>query len=131
MEESYHFVIYVAYPFHRMDTVAWQVIGVLHKRDFPSRSRLSWSLECGVTIANWDEEEEQYSVGQTIDAQPGIVYEVSMTEEDMPVITQAMRKAVTGMLWLMNATNGPLLLGFTIDGKLVVVERVVASATGR
>ena len=50
--------------------------------DFPSRSRLSWSLECGVAIANWDEEEQQYSVGQTISAQAGIVYEVSMTDED-------------------------------------------------
>ena len=128
-EESYHFVIYVAYPFHRMDTVAWQVVGVPCKGDFPSRSRLSWSLEYGVAIANWNKNEEQYSVGHSIDAQPGIVYEVSTTEEDILVITQTMRKAVAGMLWLMNATNRPLLLGFTIGGKLVVVERVVGGET--
>ena len=128
-EESYHFVIYVAYPYDRMDTVAWQVVGVPDKGDSPSRSRLSWSLKYGVAIANWDKKEEQYSVGQTISAQAGIVYEVAMTEEDIPVITQTRRKAVAGMLWLMNATNGPLLLGFTIGGKLVVVERVVGGET--
>lgn len=128
-DESYHFVIYVAYPFHRMDTVAWQVVGVPCKGDFPSRSRLSWSLEYGVAIANWDKNEEQYSVGQTIDAQAGIVYEVSTTEEDILVITQTARKAATGMFWLINTTNRPLLLGFTIGGRLVVVERVVGGET--
>ena len=97
--------------------------------DFLSRSRLSLSLECGVAIANWDEEEQQYSVGQAIDAQAGIVYEVTMPDENIPVITQTMRKAVAGMLWLMNATNRPLLLGFTIGGKLVVVERAVGGET--
>ena len=97
--------------------------------DFLSRSRLSLSLECGVAIANWDKEEQQYSLGQTISAQTSNVYEVAMTDVDIPVITQTMRKAVAGMLWLMNATNRPLLLGFTIGGKLVVVERVVGGET--
>ena len=50
--------------------------------DFPSCSRLSLSLECSVAIANWDEEEQQYSVGQTISTQASIVYEVTMTDED-------------------------------------------------
>ena len=128
-EESYHFVIYMAYPFDRMDTVAWQVVGVPRKGDLPSRIRLSWSREYGVAIANWDKEEEQYSVCQSIGTQPGIVYEVAMTEEDIPVIAQTARKAAAGMLWLMNATNRPLLLGFTIGGKLVAVERVVGGET--
>ena len=126
-EESYHFVCYVAHPFERVDTVAWQVVGVPRKGAIPSRSRLLWRLECGVAIAFWDKTDEKYCVCQTIDARPGIIYEVAMSEEgcDIPVLSESKRKAAPGMLWLMNATKEPLDLGFTISGKLVVVERVM------
>ena len=129
-DESYHFVGYLAYPFDRMDTVAWQVVGVPRKGGISSRGRLTWSLNYGVATANWVASEETFYTCQVVHAEPGIVYEVAMKEDtEVPVISESRRKVAPGMLWVMNDTNKPLHLGFTISDKLVVVEKVEGGET--
>ena len=129
-EKGYYFAIYLTNPFDQMNSVAWQVTGVLRKGAGSSQSTLRWQLNFGVAIAKWDEYNKKYTKRQALNANPGKIYEVVESSKDiLSIAPNPIGSAAPELLWLRNNTNKPLHLGFTINDKLIVVERIEGGET--
>lgn len=120
---AYYFGVYQEYPRSTgLNSVVWQLRGLPPR----STNKATWSTHYGVAIADWDENGDDYSGLQIIDAQPGNIYHVEVDCGDIPVINP-LPTSVEGVpvasdqIKLCNRTRRDVKLGFAINGCLVAL----------
>jgi len=124
-KNAYHFAIYQKYPNSPgLESVAWQVRGL----GPGATNRVDWTLDYQVAIADWDDDNQQFSGSQLKAASLGHVYEVKTTQGDIPVINPNPTETTgPGLIKLQNNTNPAkaVTMGFAIDRELVAAQKQV------
>lgn len=123
-DESYHFGVYQTFPSSPgLKSVAWQVRGVPPKGELASTADIDWTMMYGISIAKWDSDGQKYTGKQVVSAELGKVYEVIITQGDIPTIHPIPTGTTSpGLIKFKNNTDRKLDMGFTLSGELVTVQ---------
>eukprot|EP00731_Ephydatia_muelleri_P017646 Em0010g744a len=125
-DTSYHFALYQHFPKSPgLNSVAWKVRGIPPKGVIPSSAVVNWTMNYGVSIANWNPNGAVYTGSQVVAAELGKEYQVILTDGDIPAIqSDPIGDTHPGCITLVNDTNIALEMGATIDGTFVAVQTV-------
>ena len=125
-DTSYHFALYQHFPESPgLNSVAWKVRGIPPKGVIPSSAVVNWTMNYGVSIANWNPNGAVYTGSQVVAAELGKEYQVILTDGDIPAIqSDPIGDTHPGYITLVNDTNIALEMGVTIDGTFVAVQTV-------
>ena len=126
-DQPWHFGVYQKHPASPgLTSVAWQVRGIPPQiSDIAPTAEVSWMMEFGVCIADFDKNGRKYTGTQLAPAQLGNNYQV-VSIDDIPTISTT--PTGTGSAYqivLRNKTGPPamkLSMGFTLHDRIVVVE---------
>lgn len=109
-----------------LDTVAWQVLCLSPQvsNSQPSKGVVTWKLNYGVCIPEFDEEFGRYNIitSKTVAAKLGETYVISSVKE---VSTAPVSDAHHDLINLENGVESGKNLGFTVSDVLVGAERNV------
>ena len=130
-DKTYFFGVYQDFPDSPgLQSIAWQVRGVPPKGSSPSTSSIDWTIQYGVSVANWDANGKSYTGQQIVDAELGFSYRVYLTQGEVPTIDPIPTGTTAdGQIKFLNDTNKALDLGFTLDGRLIAVQNVSGGET--
>ena len=121
-DSAYHFGVYQDCPTSpELKSVVWQV------RRLPphSANKVTWSMNYGVAIVDWDENDGDYSGLQIVPAQLGNTYQVIVQNRDIPAIDPNPVSAGYStsenrdQIKLFNKTPQNVKIGFAINGSLI------------
>ena len=117
---AYHFGVYQDLSTSTgLDSVIWQVRGLPPR----STNKVTWSMNYGVAITDWDENDGDYSGMQIVDAQLGKTYHVKVENGDIPTIdsipTESDSSDSESQIKLFNGTTISAKLGFAINNSLI------------
>ena len=121
--KTYHFGVYQKYPnAPGLRSVVWQVRGLGPN----STNKVTWQMNYGVAISDWDHNDESYSGLQIVPAELGKAYEVTMVQTSIPVINTTPvdtdgHSTSPDQIKLNNNTSQKFNLGFAVDGNLIAV----------
>ena len=121
--KTYHFGVYQKYPnAPGLKSVVWQARGLGPN----STNKVTWQMNYGVAISDWDENDESYSGLQIVPAELGKAYEVNMVQTSIPVINTTPvdtdgHSTSPDQIKLNNSTSQKFNLGFAVDGNLIAV----------
>ena len=129
-DKAWYFSLFQRFPAnHKLNSVAWQVAALPPQLSSsqPTYKTVTWKLDYSICLADYDEYELRYTQHQTLPAALGKHYEVSMSPEGIPSISQIpVGTAVTSAhIVLQNNANDPVNMGFIVDNSIVAVERNV------
>lgn len=119
-----HFCVYQQIPdYPGLKSVAWKV------RRLPPRGngKVAFTLTFGTALAEWDVDESAWVAQQLRPAELGKKYNAKFEQTDIPSIegTPAEDTDAPDKIAVVNTTNKPLDIGFTLDGDLLLVDRAV------
>ncbi len=131
-DENYYFAVYQTYPTSPgLTSIAWQVRRLPQRGSVPTTSKVSWTMSYGISIANWDPNQKEYTGDQQQDAELSNTYEV-ISQGDFPTINpKPIGKTSAGQILFQNDTQPPnamsLDMGFTVGGNIIAVQPKVHS----
>ena len=131
-DQDYYFAIYQDFPDSPgLRSIAWQVRRLPRRGSAPTTSKVSWTMSYGISIANWDSDEKEYTGEQQQDADLDNTYEV-INRDDFPSINpESIGRTAEGQILFKNNTKPPnamdLDMGFTVAGNIVAVQPKVHS----
>ena len=126
-DQPWHFGVYQKSPSSPgLTSVAWQVRGIPPQSgSVPSSAEVTWTLDYGLCIANFDKDGRKYTGTQFAPAYLGNVYKVTTLDEIPSIVSNPIATGSSDQIVLKNNT-GPnataLTMGFTVDNNIVVVE---------
>lgn len=126
-DENYYFGVYQAFPSSiGLKSIAWQVRRLPKRGSAPTTSQVSWTMSYGIAIANWDQNEKEYTGTQQLDADLGNAYEV-VSDGDFPNIDpKPTGTTSSGQILFKNNTKSPnamdLDMGFTVAGNIIAIK---------
>ena len=126
-DQAWHFGVFQKQPSSPgLSSVAWQVRGIPPKlNEVVPTAEVSWTLEYGVCITNFDKNDRKYTGMQLSTASLGSKYKV-ITIDGIPSISPVPTGTGSAdQIVLQNNTGPPamkLSMGFTLENKIVVVE---------
>ena len=129
-DQPWHFGVYQKQPSSPgLTSVAWQVRGIPPQiSDVPPNAEVSWTMEYGVCIADFDENDRKYTGMQFSPANLGNNYKV-ITLDGIPSISPVPTGTGSADQIVLRNNTGPpamkLSMGFTLHNKIVVVENEV------
>ena len=129
-DQPWHFGVYQKHPSSPgLTSVAWQVRGIPPQTgSVPSSSQVSWTLDYGLCIANFDKDGRKYTGKQFAPAYLGNVYKVATLNGIPSIDTKPTATGSPDQIVLKNNT-GPyasaLTMGFTVSNNIIAVENDV------
>lgn len=121
MQNGYHFVTYQNQedPFL---SIAWMTVGIPYMQSDPSKVKIIWSMEYGVTVVEEQEYTDPYHLGSvTYPAELGMIYQVDMVE-GLPQFSLKGESDYPQNIEIVNDTTEELNLGVTLGGNLLVMQ---------
>lgn len=130
-DENYYFAVYQKLPESAgLMSLAWQVRRVPKQiGNQPSTSTVTWTMNYGIAIADWDKDHKKFTGSQTAPATLGNEYEV-ISQGPFPNINrQPVGTTDPGQIVFKNNTKQPnamnLAMGLMVGDNLAVVQEVV------
>ena len=129
-DENYYFAVYQDFPMSPgLKSLAWQVRRLPKKGSRPSHNLISWTLRYGISIANWDTNEDKFTGDQMQDADLGKKYQVVSVGEFPNIDPNPIGSSKQGQITFVNNTKGQnaevLDMGFTVGGNIVACQNGV------
>ena len=132
-DQVWHFAVYQKYPSSPgLTSIAWQVLplGPQEQGNPPPQATVSWTLQYGLCIANFDEANQQFTGQQFASAFLGNIYEVDTIDEAPNIKSSPIGTTNPDQIILANKTSQPvksLTMGFTLgaDHHIVKAEKNV------
>lgn len=127
-DQSYHFAVYQKFPDSSgLKSLAWQVRRLAKKHSSPTTSTITWTLDYGIAISQWDEDGKSYSGLLHQDASLGMEYVAYMDSDGDPDIDPHPQSTTEkGQVTFFNGNKPPkpqtLPLGFTVHGDIIAVQ---------
>ena len=130
-DENYFFGVYQKFPNSPgIQSIAWQVRRVSKRGSIPTTSKVSWTMSYGIAIANWDQNQKEYTGSQKVDTDLGNVYEV-VSEGEFPNINPKSTGTTSkGQILFENNTKNPAMdldMGFTVANNIIAIQPKVHS----
>ncbi len=128
--DDYYFAVYQDFPDSPgLRSVAWQVRAVSARGYKATSSTVSWTTSYGISIANWDSDQKEYTGEQQQHAELGNTYEVIARGEFPGINPASTGKTAEGLIAFENNTDPAIDLdmGFTVAGNIVAVQPKVHS----
>jgi hypothetical protein len=126
-DQPWHFGFYQKHPSSPgLTSVAWQVRGIPPQAgSVPSSAQVTWTLDYGLCIANFDKDGRKYTGKQFAPAYLGNVYKVATLDGIPSIDTKPTAMGSSDQIVLKNNT-GPyataLTMGFTASNNIIAVE---------
>eukprot|EP00731_Ephydatia_muelleri_P017634 Em0010g732a len=120
-DASYHFALYQHFPKSPgLNSVAWKVRGIPPKGVIPSSAVVNWTMNYGVSIANWNPNGAVYTSSQVVAAELGKEYHVTLTDgiPGPSIQSDPIGDTQPGYITLVNDTNIALEMGATEPSSL-------------
>ena len=131
-DEAYFFAVYQDFPSSPgLRSVAWQVRRLPERGSVPSTNRVSWTMSYGISIANWDADQKEFTGSQQQHAELDNSYEVISNGEFPSINPESTGITEKGQIMFLNNTKPPnamdLDMGFTVANNIVAVQPKVHS----
>ena len=122
-QNGYYFVTYqnqtMASP---SQSIAWMTVGIPYMQSDPSKGKIIWSMDYGVTVVEQQEYTESYHLGSvTYPAKLGMIYQVNSVD-GLPQFVENGPSDYPQNIAIINNTTEELNLGVTLGGNLLVTQ---------
>ena len=126
-DQPWHFGVYQKHPMSPgLTSVAWQVRGIPPQAgSVPSSAQVTWKMDYGLCIANFDKDQQRYTGKQFAPAYLGNVYKVDSLDGIPNIEAKPTATGSPDQIVLVNNTGPPataLTMGFTLSNNIIAVE---------
>ena len=128
-DQSLYFIVFQRFPVYGLDSVAWKVCGLPAPANIeqPTVNSISWSMEYGIAIVNFQDEGSLYTPQKRVGGMLGNIYSVT-SSDDVPNISGVSVGTTSQDQIVLENKTGPATKvnqGFTLSGDVIGAERCV------
>ena len=130
-DQPWHFAVYQKYPTSPgLSSVAWQVRGLPpQKTGSPAPgATVSWTMSYGVSIADFDMDQQKFTGNQFAPANLGNEYQIKSSDGIPDIQSTPTGTTASDQIVLTNNTSSPVTpvtVGFTVSNNLIAAEQEV------
>ena len=127
-DRPWYFGVYQTYPkCLGLTSVAWQVCGVAPSFGIPTTHHIKWSMDIGVCITEFDEDERRYMGVQYAPATVNRIYEVAFLDGIPSISPTAVGLGRDDSVLIVNNTCPhavPVSVGFTLGNNIAAIANI-------